>query len=58
MEGTSHERIVVWRIAENNELGAAQRTSVFGCLGCILYDFAHQADSIHVDTGLGRTHID
>ncbi len=47
--------------------GALQRTTslaqpkepfVLGSLSCILDDFTHQTDSIHVDTGLGRTHVD
>ena len=58
MEGTSHEWVVVRSIAEHNELGASQRPLFLGSFSRILDDFSHQTDSIHVDSGLGRTHVD
>ena len=57
MEGTCHEWVIIRSIAENNELSATQRTIILGSLSCILDDFAQQAYSIHIDTGLGRTYV-
>ena len=57
MEGTCHEWVVIRRIAEHHELGATQGTLVLGSLGSILHDFTQQAHGVHVDSGLGRTHV-
>ena len=34
-------------------ISLAQRTLLLGCLGCVLNNLTHQADSIHIDTRLG-----
>ena len=58
MECTCHERVIIRRVAEYNQLRTAEGIIVLRCLcGCHNH-LAHQTDCIHVKTCLGRTDID
>ena len=57
VERACHERIVVWSVAENDYLRAADRVAVLRALGGRLYDLAHKTDGIHVDARLGGADI-
>ena len=58
MESTSHERVVLWCVAENNKLRRTNALAVSGQLCRFQNDVAHNADSIHVNTASGRADID
>ena len=57
MESSCHERIVVRRIAEYHQLGAAQGILICRCLRCLQDNISHQPDRIHVDPGPGGAQI-
>ena len=58
MEGARHERIVVRRIAEDDELRAPERVAVLRPFGRLLDDLAHEAHGVHVDASLRRADVD
>ena len=53
MECARHERVVVYGVGENDQLGAAHGVVVLGQLRGLLDDAAHQTDGVKVDAGLG-----
>ena len=58
MKCSCHEGIVIRCIAQHHQLGTSERVA-FSChLSCPYHSLSHKSDSIHVDAGLGRTHID
>ena len=58
MVGACHEGVVVRSVAQDDELGTAERVPV-GCQrGCLENYIAHEAHSVHVDTRLRRADID
>ena len=57
MECTGHKGVILHRIGENNQLSAAQTILVSGNFRRFLDNPAHFCHSIHIDAGLGRTHI-
>ena len=58
MESTCHERVIIWCIAENNQFCTAKRIILLRHFCSFFYNFTHQTDCIHINTGLGGTHID
>ncbi len=58
VESAGHERVVLDRVAEHDELGAADRTRRRGQLGRAPDHVPHLGDRIHVEAGAGRTDID
>ena len=58
MERSGHKRIVFHCIAEHHQLSTAYTLAVCGCFCRLFYDLPHQLHCIHVDAGLGRSHVD
>ena len=58
MERPCHERIVVRGVAEDDELGAANRIAALRLCRGLLHDLAHESYGVHVDTRLGRADVD
>ena len=58
MERTRHKRVIINRVGEYDELGAAHRVVVLCQLGRLLDDAPHQADSIQIHARLGRRDVD
>ena len=58
MEGSRHKGVVVRRVAEYYQLGAAQGILILGGLGCLQHHLSHQAYRVHVQSALGGSHID
>ena len=58
VERTRHKGVVVRRVAEHDELGAAQAAVFPGRLRGLADRLAHQADGVHVDAGPGGAHVD
>ena len=57
MEGTCHEGIIIGSIAEDYKLCTTEGIIVLGKFSGLLHDLTHKADSIHIDTGLGRSDV-
>ncbi|MNC40787.1 hypothetical protein D3C75_895200 [compost metagenome] len=55
---TGHERVVLYRIAEDYQLGAADGIAVFGALCGLKDNIAHQLHSVHVDSAARGADID
>ena len=56
MKRARHKRIVIHRVAEHNDFGAAE---TFGRDFCCAFDgFPHQLHRIHIDAGAGAADID
>ena len=58
VEGACHEGVVIGCVAENNKFGAAEGIAVGCALGGSLDDAAHEADSVHINAGLGGADVD
>ena len=58
VEGAGHEGVVLHRVAEDDELGAAEAALRGGELRGLLYDAAHERDGVHVYAGLRRADVD
>ena len=58
VERARHKRVVLGRIAEDDQLGIAHAHVVLRQLGGLAHDLAHQFDGVHVDAGLGGANID
>ena len=58
MESSGHKWIVFHCIAKHHQLCAADTLTVSGCFCRLFDDPPHQLHCIHVDAGLGRSHID
>ena len=52
MERTGHERVIVYRVGKNDQLGAAHGIVVLGQFCGLLDDAAHQTDGIQIDARL------
>ena len=57
VECSSHKRIIVGRVAQNNKFGASQRVVLLGALGCSLHNLAHYLYGIHVYACLCRAYV-
>ena len=57
VERARHERVVVGRVAQHHKLRAADRVAFLRALSGGLHDLAHQAHGVHVDAGLGGSHV-
>ena len=58
MERARHERVVVRRIAEYYQLGAAKGILLFGILGGLYHHFTHQTYRVHIKARFCGAHID
>ena len=58
VERARHKRVVLGRIAEDDQLGIAHAHVVLRQLSGLAHDLAHQFDGIHIDAGLGGANID
>ena len=58
MERARHKRVIVHRVGEHNQLGAAHGVVVARQLRGLLDDAAHQRDGVQIDARLGRGHVD
>ena len=57
MEGTGHKWIIPRGVGKYYQLGTAQGILISGQLGGTLDDFAHLADTVHIDACLGGTQV-
>ena len=57
MESAGHKWIVVWGVAENDELSVTERIDVGGSLGYFANNRTHKRNSVHIQTGTGRTDV-
>ena len=57
MEGSRHKRIVIRSVAENYQLGTAQRILVSCSFGCFQDNISHKTHCIHINAGFGRPQI-
>ena len=58
MEGARHERVILRRIAEDDDLRRTDAVALRGQLARLLHHIAHHAHRVHVDAGLRAAHID
>ena len=58
VERARHERVVLGRVAEHDELCVAHAHVVLRQLGGLAHDLAHQLDGVHVDARFRRADID
>ena len=58
MEGAGHEGVVLHRVAEHHQLGAAKAALVGGAARQVLDGAAHEGHRVHVDACLGGAHVD
>ena len=58
VEGARHEGVILHRIAEYHQLGAAKAAPVGGALGGVLDDAAHLGHRVHVDPRPGGANVD
>ena len=58
MESTGHKGIVLGSVAEDDQFGAANTIPICGEKGGLLDLMTHERNSIHIDTGFGRTNVD
>ena len=57
VESAGHKGVILHGIAKYHQLGASQSVLGFGKPSRLLNDPAHKSHSIHIDAGLGGTHI-
>ena len=56
--GAGHEGHVLRNVGEHHELGAAYAVAIFGGVGHLDDLAAHESHGVHVDAGLGGSHVD
>ena len=57
MESPCHKWIVIRCITKYHQFGTTKRILFLGIFCGFFYHLSHQTDSIHIDTGLSRSHI-
>ena len=58
VERPGHEGVVLHRVAEHHQLGAAEAAPVGGALGAGLDGLPHEGHRVHVDARLGGAYVD
>ena len=57
MEGAGHEGVILHRVAEHHQLGAAQALLLTGQVSRFLDDASHAGYGVHVDARLGGANV-
>jgi hypothetical protein len=57
VEGAGHEGVVLHRVAEYHQLGAAEAATVRGALRSRLDGPSHEGHRVHIDARLGGAHV-
>ena len=58
VESAGHKGVILHSIGKHHQFGAAEAILVRGDFRGLLDDSAHLSHRVHIDAGLGRTHVD